>query len=63
MLHQEGPQTITVTFDSYETVDGIKFEKEIHRSAGDPSRGAVIHFTKTILNQAVDPSLFSLSAK
>lgn len=59
MVHKESDQTITVTFDSYETVDGIKFEKELHRSAGDPSRGAVIRFSKTAINQAVDASLFS----
>lgn len=63
MVHKEGEQTITVTFDSYETVDGIKFEKEIHRSAGDPSRGSVIAFTKTVLNQTLDPSFFSLEGK
>ena len=60
MVHQEGEQTITVTFDAYETVDGIKFEKEIHRSAGDPSRGATIRFTKTVINQPVNVALFSL---
>ena len=62
MAHKEGEQTITVTFDSYETVDGIKFEKEMHRSAGDPSRGAVIRFTKTVINPPVDASLFSIRA-
>jgi len=61
MVHKEGEQTITVTFASYETVDGIKFEKEIHRSAGDPARGAVIRFTKTVINPALDASLFSIS--
>jgi hypothetical protein len=60
MVHKEDNATITVTFDSYETVDGIKFEKEIHRSAGDPSRGAVIRFTKTIINRPVEASLFSI---
>ncbi|PYJ90399.1 MAG: hypothetical protein DME70_00780, partial [Verrucomicrobia bacterium] len=59
MVHKEGDRTITVTFDSFETVDGIKFEKEIHRSAGGPA-GAVIRFTKTIINPPVDPSLFSI---
>jgi hypothetical protein len=63
MVHQEGRQTITVTLDSYETIGGIKFEKEIHRSAGDPSRGAVIHFTKTIINPPIDASLFSIPSK
>ena len=60
MVHKEGEQNITVTFDGYETVDGIKFEKEIHRSAGDPTRGAVIRFTKTVINQPADASLFTL---
>ena len=63
MVHQEGKQTITVTLDSYEVIDGVKFEKEIHRSAGDPSRGAVIRFMKTIINPPIEASLFSISAK
>lgn len=63
MVHKEGETTITVTFDSYETVDGIKFEKEIRRSAGDSSRGAVIRFTKTLINPAIEPSLFSIQAE
>src|SRR5436305_13226308 len=63
MAHKEGEQTIIVTFDSYETVEGIKFEKELHRSAGDPSRGAVIRFTKTTINLPVDASLFSVRAE
>jgi hypothetical protein len=63
MIHKEGERTITVTFDSYETVEGIKFEKEIHRSAGDPSRGAVIRFTKTVVNPTIGASLFSLQAE
>ncbi|HKC65296.1 MAG TPA: hypothetical protein VKB86_16765, partial [Pyrinomonadaceae bacterium] len=62
MVHKEGELTITVTFESYETVEGIRFEKEIHRSAGDPSRGAVIRFTKTIINPPVEASLFSIRA-
>jgi hypothetical protein len=59
MVHQEGGRTVTVTFDSFETVDGVKFEKEIHRSAGGPA-AAVIRFTKTVINPPVDPSLFSI---
>ena len=59
MVHQENDRTITVTFDSYETVDGIKFEKEIHRSAGGPA-SAVIRFTKTVINPPIEPSLFSI---
>lgn len=60
MVHKEGEQTITVTFDSYETIDGIKFEKELHRSAGDPNRGAVIRFKKTVINEPINATLFSL---
>jgi hypothetical protein len=63
MVHQEGDRTITVTFDSYETVNGIKFEKEIHRSGGDPRMSAVIRFTKTVINPPVDSSLFSTRAE
>ncbi|HLA11510.1 MAG TPA: hypothetical protein VJ023_13065 [Pyrinomonadaceae bacterium] len=58
MVHKEGDRTITVTFNSYETVDGIKFENEIHRSAGDPSRSSIIRFTKTVINPPIDASLF-----
>ena len=63
MVHQEGKQTITVTLDSYEAVDGIKFETEIHRSAGEPSRGVVIRFTKTVINPPIDASLFSIALR
>jgi hypothetical protein len=59
MVHKEGDRTITVTFDSYEVVDGISFEKEIHRSAGGPG-GAVIRFTKTVINPPIGPTLFLL---
>jgi len=59
MVHKEGERTITVTFDSYETVEGIKFEKEIHRSAGGP-QSAGIRFTKTVINPPIDASLFSI---
>jgi hypothetical protein len=60
MTHKEGERTITVTFVSYETIDGLKFEKEIHRSNGDPRFDAVIRFTKTVVNLPVDASLFSM---
>lgn len=59
MVHKEGGRTVTVTFASYETIDGVKFEKEIHRSAGGPA-GAVIRFTKTVINPAIDPALFAI---
>ena len=49
------------TLGSYQTIDGIKFETEIHRSA--TPRGAVIRFTKTVINSTIDPSLFSLATK
>jgi hypothetical protein len=60
MLHQEGERTVTVEFGSYETVDGIKFEKEMQRSAGGPQK-AVIHFTKTVINAPIESSLFSIA--
>src|SRR5262245_52242598 len=34
MLHDEGGKTVTVTFASWETVDGLKLENEIHRTNG-----------------------------
>ncbi len=63
MVHQEGDRTITVTFVSYEAVDGITFEKEIHRSTGDPRFDSVIRFTKTVINPSVDAALFSIEPK
>ncbi|HEY4641570.1 MAG TPA: hypothetical protein VII75_09520 [Thermoanaerobaculia bacterium] len=59
MVHQEGPRTITVTFASYETIDGIRLEKELHRTNGDHNMDAVIRFTKTVLNQPFDDALFT----
>ena len=53
MVHKEGEQTITVTFDSYETVEGIKFEKEIHRSAGEQ---AVDQAQRKLAARPEDPS-------
>lgn len=58
MLHDEGGKTITVTFTSWETVDGITLEKEIHRTNGVAS--AVIRFNKTVINPPVDASLFTI---
>jgi hypothetical protein len=58
MLHDEGGKTITVTFASWETVDGITLEKEIHRTNGVAS--AVIRFTRTVVNPPVDASLFTI---
>ena|ERR1700682_1466230 len=60
MKHKEGDKTITVSFTGYETVDGFKLEKEIHRSTGDPRFDAVIQFTKTVIDGPVDPALFSM---
>src|SRR5260370_39089379 len=41
----------------------MKFEKEIHRSTGDPRLEATIRFTKTVINPPVDASLFSIEPK
>ena len=59
MTHKEGDRTITAAFASWETVDGLKLEKEIHRSNGEGRPGAVIKFEKTVINPPVDPSLFT----
>lgn len=59
MVHDEDGKTVTVTFTSYETVDGITLEQELRRSMGD-ARSAVIHFTKTVLNAPVDSSMFTI---
>jgi hypothetical protein len=58
MTHQEGPRTVVVTFVSYETVDGLTFEREIHRSNGNPQFNAVIRFNKTVVNPTIEPALF-----
>ncbi|HXA16103.1 MAG TPA: hypothetical protein VN380_03885 [Thermoanaerobaculia bacterium] len=63
MVHKEGNRTITVTFVSYETVDGLQFEKEIHRTTGDPRFEAVIRFTKTVINPPLDASFFSIKMR
>ena len=60
MVHSEGGHTVTVTFVSYEVVDGIKLEKEIHRTMGDPRYDADIVFTKTVINPTIDASLFKV---
>jgi hypothetical protein len=59
MTHREGDKIITAEFPSYETIDGIKFESEIRRSSGDGRPGAVIHFTKTVINPPIDPAMFT----
>ena len=61
MTHKEGEKTITVTFVSYAAFDGITMETEIHRTNGDPRFGAVIRFTKTVVNPPVDASTFTVA--
>lgn len=61
MVHEEGGRTVTVTFASYETIEGITFEKEIHRAT--PEFTAVIRFTKTVINPPMDDALFTFDAK
>lgn len=62
MTHNEGEKTITVTFVSYATIDGITMETEIHRTNGDPRFGAIIRFTKTVINPPIDASTFTIAA-
>ena len=58
MTHKEGDKSITVSFAEYETIEGIKLEKEIHRlNSGGP--GAVIRFTKTVINLPVEATMFT----
>ena len=59
MTHQEGDRTINVTFVSYETVDGLTLEKEIHRTAGDPRFSSDIRFSKTVINPPIEAALFT----
>ena len=63
MVHQQTGRTVTVTFVEYETVDGLKLEKEIHRSTGDPRYDSVIRFTKTIINPPVEAAMFTMATK
>jgi hypothetical protein len=60
MVHDEGEQTITVSYAAYESIDGLQLEREIHRSNGDPRFDAVIRFTKTVLNPTVDAALLAV---
>jgi len=62
MIHQEAGSTIMVTFVSYETVNGITLEREIHRATGDPRFTSDIRFTKTVLNPVADAQLFAVDA-
>lgn len=59
MTHKEGDRTITAAFASWETVDGLKLEKEIHRSSGEGRPVAIIKFDKTVINPPVDAALFT----
>jgi hypothetical protein len=61
MVHEEGERTVTVTFISYETIDGVTLEKEIHRSTGAGGVDSVIRFTKTVLNPPIDAPLFAIA--
>jgi hypothetical protein len=63
MTHAEGDRTVSVDFVSYESVDGLMVETEIRRSPGDARLNAVIRFTKTLLDPAIDDALFSVAAK
>lgn len=63
MVHKQGDRTITVTFGAYETIEGLRFEQELHRSAGDPRSEATIHFTKTVINPPIEGSLFTIEPK
>ncbi len=58
MTHQEGERTVVVTFVSYEAIDGLSFERDIHRSNGNPQFDAVIRFVKTVVNPPLDATLF-----
>lgn len=60
MTHAEGDRTVTVDFVSYETVEGLRVESEIHRSPGDPRFNAVIRYTKTVLNPPIEAALFTI---
>jgi hypothetical protein len=39
--------------------DGVKLEKEIRRTMGEPRFNSVIRFTKTVINPPVDAALFA----
>ncbi len=39
--------------------DGVKLEKEIRRTMGDPRFNSVIRFTKTVINPPADAALFA----
>jgi hypothetical protein len=58
MSHQRAAGSVRVDFVSWETIDGLQFEKEIRRTAPDPRFNAVIRFTKTVLNPPIEASMF-----
>jgi hypothetical protein len=62
MVHTEGGQTVTVSFNEYETVDGFTFEKEIIRAAGNTGPSAKIRFTKTVVNPDMSGVRFSVES-
>jgi hypothetical protein len=62
MMHAEGERTVVVDFVSYDVVDGLTVESEIRRSPGDARFNAVIRFTRTELNPAIDDALFTIAS-
>jgi len=61
VTRHEGDRTVTATFLSYETINGVKLAKEIRQSSGDPRFDAVIKFTKTVVNPPVEAALFTIA--
>ena len=63
MARRSGDRIVTLTFNSWETVDGVKFPKEIRQSTGDPRFDAVIRLDKLVMNAPVEASLFTIEPK
>ena len=57
----DDPSRQPVLDDQGKYMDGLKLEKEIHRSNGNPRFDAVIRFTNTAINPPLKASLFTVA--
>jgi len=63
ITRRTGDRDSTMTILSYETVNGMTFEKEVRQSTGNAQFDVLVKVTKRVLNPQIDPSLFSLETK
>jgi len=63
LTRHDADRMTTATITAYETIDGVKFAKEIRQSTGDAHHDTLIHFTKTVINPPIEASLFTIAPK